>query len=309
MLRKEDLTGVATTTALWANIIGWVGLAVGPMGVVKALTPPGPRRLAASKQVFGLAQGWLDTNHRIFERLHHIDPIVDWQGVDALIDRRKSYLLLANHQSWADIPLLMEVFRGKASFPRFFLKHELLYVPMVGVACWAMDFPFMRRYPAEVLKAKPELAARDRETTRKACAVFQESPALVVNFAEGTRFTPAKSAEINAPYRHLLKPKAGGTAFTLAAMGGMFAGVLDVTIAYDADPERPLAWSFLSGRQRRARVSVRLRDVPPDLQGAKDLNDPAFRKRTESWLNELWRQKDTLLDTMKARAAQVGTAP
>ena len=30
--------------------------------------------------------------------------------------------------------------------PRFFMKFELLYVPIIGLAAWGLDYPIMRRY-------------------------------------------------------------------------------------------------------------------------------------------------------------------
>jgi hypothetical protein len=50
-----------------------------------------------------------------------------------------------------------------------------------------------------------------------------------MNFVEGTRFTPAKHAAQQSPYKHLLKPKAGGLALALHVLGDRFDSLLDVT--------------------------------------------------------------------------------
>ena len=93
------------------------------------------------------------------------------------------------------------------------------------------------------LKKHPEMRAKDQEATRRACAKFALIPTSVTNFMEGTRFTPAKHARQQSPYRYLLKPKAGGVALALHALGDKFHSILDVTIVY---PDGiPGFWSFL----------------------------------------------------------------
>ena len=56
------------------------------------------------------------------------------------------YLVLANHQSWVDILVLQKVFNRRIPLLRFFLKRQLFWVPLLGLAWWALDFPFMGRY-------------------------------------------------------------------------------------------------------------------------------------------------------------------
>jgi hypothetical protein len=119
----------------------------------------------------------------------------------------------------------------------------------MGLAWWALDFPFMRRHSEEALKAHPELRRKDQEATRLACQKFSLIPTSVMNFCEGTRFTRAKQQRQQSPFRHLLKPKAGGIALALNVMGDRFRAILDVTIVY---PEgAPRFWDFLCGRMKR----------------------------------------------------------
>ena len=82
------------------------------------------------------------------------------------------------------------------------------------------------------LKKNPKLRGKDLETTRKACEKFKEMPVSVVNFVEGTRFTVQKHARQNSPFPYLLKPKAGGVAFVMQAMGEQISKVVNVTIHY-----------------------------------------------------------------------------
>lgn len=147
----------------------------------------------------------------------------------------------------------------------------------------------MKRYSAQTLLRHPELQGKDREATRKACEKFRHLPVSVMNFAEGTRFTPAKHDAQKSPFRYLLRPKSGGVAFVLDAMGEALHAVLDVTIVY---PEGPCTlMDLIAGRVRRVRVHVRERPLTPELLGSYD-QDTAFRGRVKAWLNTLWHEKD-----------------
>lgn len=240
-----------------------------------------------------IAVAWISLNNvttRLFTR-------INWQveGLEAL-SRKDWYLLLANHQSWADILVLQYLFNRRIPFIKFFLKKELLYVPFMGLAWWALDFPFMKRYSKAELAKKPHLQGKDIETTRKACEKFRFKPVTVMNFVEGTRFTQGKHDKQQSPYRHLLKPKAGGVAFVLGAMGQQLHKILDVTIHY---PERiPTFWDYISGAVHAINVKVRVLPITDQLLG--DYQDPAFRASFQQWVNELWQYKDQQLQQMAA---------
>jgi hypothetical protein len=179
---------------------------------------------------------------------------------------------------------------------KFFLKQQLRWVPVMGLAWWALDFPFMRRHSEEVLKAHPELRAKDQEATRLACEKFSLIPTSVMNFCEGTRFTPAKQQRQQSPYRHLLKPKAGGIALALNVMGDKFRAILDVTIVY---PEgAPNFWEFLCGRMKRVLVRVQTLPVPRHLATGDYANDPAVREAFQQWLQQIWQDKDAQIERL-----------
>ena len=145
------------------------------------------------------------------------------------------------------------------------------------------------------------VAGRDIEATRRACAKFREIPVAIMNFVEGTRFTPAKHGRQQSPYRHLLKPKSGGVAFVLDTMGDGLHGILDVTIAYPAG--RPSMVDLIGNRIPEVRVQVRQRPIPAALIGGNYQDDRAFRARFQQWMNGLWEEKDRDLDAMLAPAA------
>lgn len=250
-----------------------------PVALVKLALPAGALRRGADRLLNALAEGWIAVNGAwmaLVQRIHW-----DVSGLEGL--RRKGwYLVSSNHQSWVDILVLQKVFHRRVPFLKFFLKRQLLYVPVMGLAWWALDFPFMRRGSGT--------RADDLATARRACEKFRQIPTSVMNFLEGTRFSAAKQASQQSPYRHLLKPKVGGLATALSAMGERFDALLDVTIVYPDGV--PSFWDLLSGRLRQVVVRVREREIPPELLGGDYAGDPAFRQRMQAFVHAMWAEKD-----------------
>jgi 1-acyl-sn-glycerol-3-phosphate acyltransferase len=211
------------------------------------------------------------------------------EGTEAL-RRGDWYMVLCNHQSWADIFVLQQVLSRRVPLLKFFLKQQLFYVPVIGLAWWALDFPFMRRHGKSVLEKRPELRLQDLEAAQRACERFTLVPTSVMNFPEGTRLTAAKQKTQSGPYRHLLRPKAGALAMSLHAMGEKFRSMLDVTIVYPDGV--PTFWEFLCGRSPRVVVRVREQPIPADLCLGDYGEDRAFRIRFHRWLEDLWQAKD-----------------
>lgn len=199
------------------------------------------------------------------------------------------YLVISNHQSWVDIVVLQRVLHGKIPFLKFFLKKELIYVPLLGLAWWALDFPFMKRYSQHFLKKNPHLKGKDIDTTKKACEKFKHKPVSVMNFIEGTRFTQEKHQKQKSPFQRLLKPKAGGIGFVLQAMKGNLSKVVNVTIYY---PEgTPTFIDFLSGKVNQVHIAIETQDIDESLKGDY-VNDRAYKIQFQKWVNQLWLDKD-----------------
>lgn len=209
--------------------------------------------------------------------------------------KRDWYLVIANHQSWVDILVMQRIFRGRIPFLNFFLKKELLYVPFLGLAWWALDFPFMKRTSKSQLKKNPKLRGKDIETTRKACEKFKEMPVSIVNFVEGTRYTEEKHARQNSPFEHLLKPKAGGIAFVLQAMGEQISKIVNVTIYYPNGV--PTFMDLAAGRVKEVAVHVDVMPLDQQLIGDYS-NDNAFRVEFQQSLNTLWQEKEATYKQM-----------
>jgi 1-acyl-sn-glycerol-3-phosphate acyltransferase len=282
----QSLKGALASVALALNVIV-VSLSLVPFALLKLVVPvPAVRRLA-DRALNGLATGWCAFNELIMGAVGRTKW--DVRGVAGL-ERRGWYLVSPNHQSWADILVLQKVFRGRIPFLKFFLKAELIWVPVIGLSWWALDFPFMKRGKAG--------GRGDLETTRRACEKFKLIPTSVINFVEGTRFTRDKHRRQQSPYRHLLKPKAGGMGVALATMGERFTSLLDVTIAYPAGT--PTFWDLLCGRLHTVVVRVQERPIPRSLVGRDPGHDHAFRAEVQAWLATMWREKDEQLDALLA---------
>jgi 1-acyl-sn-glycerol-3-phosphate acyltransferase len=279
---------ITTTTSAFLVLL--------PFALLKFLVPLRGFRNACSDLINAIALRWVDINRLLYQLLYPQAWDVEIGGD---LDPSKSYLLVCNHQSWIDILVLVDAFHHRTPFPRFFVKRELLWVPVIGMACWAMEMPFMKRYSKEVLERQPHLKGEDLETTRKTCEKYRGHPVTVVNFLEGTRFTEAKRKAKRSPYRHLLPPKSAGLSFALNAMGDQFAGILNVTISY-RPAKYPILWSFLAGEQTRLAVHAEVQPLPRDLLTGDYQNDPVFRTRFQAWVNGLWARKDAKLDKLIA---------
>lgn len=279
------IRGVISLILYGLNTLFWcVPLFI--MVVLKALIPLVSWRRRCSHILNAIAENWIGCNN-LNQKITG-STCWDVQGLDAL-HRSGWYLVLANHQSWADIMVLQRVFHRKIPFLKFFIKKELIWFPMLGQAWWAMEFPFVKRYGKSFLKRNPHLMGKDLETTRKACLKFQENPVSIMNFVEGTRFTDEKHRCQQSPYTNLLKTKAGGIALVLDAMGEQINRILDVTIVYPKGARS--FWDFVCGNIRT--ISVRVKSIPvtPELSGDYT-NDQQYRVRFQRWLNQLWEEKD-----------------
>jgi 1-acyl-sn-glycerol-3-phosphate acyltransferase len=260
------------------------------VALVKALLPLRAVRPALDRALMVITESWIGINSALIDLFTTTRFVVE--GVDGL-RYGGHYLVLANHQSWVDIPVLQKAFNRRIPLLRFFLKSQLFWVPLLGLAWWALDFPFMKRYSRQQLAKRPELAGRDVAATRKACEKFRHIPVSIMNFVEGTRFTSAKHARQASPFAHLLKPKAGGVAFVVGAMGEAIDTVLDVTLHYT--PARPTLVDLFCNRVREVRVHVQARPVPAGLAEGDYEADRAHRVRFQGWINEMWLAKDARL--------------
>jgi 1-acyl-sn-glycerol-3-phosphate acyltransferase len=200
---------------------------------------------------------------------------------------------MANHQSWADIFVLQGITNRKIPMLKFFMKDVLIWVPVIGLAWWALDMPFLKRYTEEQIKKDPSLRGKDVVEMKKSFGRFARYPVSIFSFAEGTRFTEAKRLSQDSPYDQLLRPKSGGIGLTLSTMP-YIKKVLDFTIKYDS--KYRTFWDFLCGRMSNVEIKVQIIDVPESLVQKNYTEDEKFREELKEWLYSIWEAKNKFLN-------------
>lgn len=240
-----------------------------------------------------MGEGWITVNSLILS----FAGSISWEarGHENL-ERHGWYLVIANHQTWVDILVLQKIFNRKIPFLKFFIKQQLIWFPILGIAWWAMDMPFMRRYSKSYIVQHPDRKGRDLDATRKACEKFRDTPTTVINFIEGTRFSEQKRVARNSPYKHLLPPRAGGIALAMSSMGELFSSILDVTLVYPDGAAQ--FWDMCCGRPVRVVVDVLPRPVDGRLLTGDYEGDRQYRRNFHSWLAQLWQEKDDRISAM-----------
>lgn len=285
----RQIRGVLVFAGITLNTVFWF-VPIFLLAIVKLLLPIATVRASITRVLMAIGENWISVNTMLFTHAASIDWQV--QGVEAL-RRDHWYLVIANHQTWVDILVLQSTFNRRIPFLKFFIKQQLIWFPVLGFAWWALDMPFMKRYSAAYLARNPHMKGKDFETTRKACEKFRDVPTSVINFVEGTRFSVEKRDRHNDPYRHVLRPRAGGFAVAMSSMGQMFNAILDVTLVYPDGPAK--FWDLCCGRHVAVIVDVRERSVESWLLGGDYENDREWRRRVQAWLGEIWQEKDELI--------------
>lgn len=280
--------GCLSLTLYFFNTLFWL-IPIILFSFMKALLPFSAWQKLFSYLLDAMASNWVIINTGIQKLLTQVKFEVT--GLEGL-SPNGWYLVVSNHQSWVDILVLQRLLHKRIPFLKFFLKKELIYVPFLGLAWWALDFPFMKRYSKEFLAKNPHLKGKDIETTRKACNKFKYKPVSVMNFLEGTRFTAAKHQKQQSPFEHLLKPKAGGIAFVLDAMGEHLNKMVNVTIYYPNGI--PTFFDFISGKVTAINVAIETTEISKDMIGDY-FNDNDFQENFQQKVNQLWLDKDAKL--------------
>lgn len=283
-------TGVIAANSFGGSIPLWL------MGVGKVITGAS----IADKAVIKIATHWISSNSALIDNML---PRKDWRiNLPDDIHTNGKYLLVSNHQSWVDTSIVQYIGEKRLPLTRFFTKFELIYIPIVGQAFYFLDFPMMRRHSKEAIAKNPTLKGKDIEEAKRACALLKDKPFTLLNYLEGTRFTKAKQAQQKSPYKHLLKPRAGGLSLAISALGEDIDGILDMTIVYpDGVPSYGDLWK---GNIKRLGVDLRYIDIPDALfesikQGGYE-NDEDTKAQMFDWVEQVWRQKDERISTMLA---------
>ncbi|WP_062260000.1 acyltransferase [Endozoicomonas arenosclerae] len=299
---KEYLTGVLTLSLLMLNTL-LLSLPLLCFSLLKLVIPLKGFRRFMGKMANATAELWITINS-LWMKLLGLKLNV--KGLNGL-NPKGYYLVTANHQSWADILLMQHLLNRKIPLMKFFLKQELIYVPVIGLCWWALDFPFMKRYSKAYLEKHPEKRGKDLESTLQACEKFKTMPVSIVNYLEGTRFTETKHKKQQSPFKHLLKPRAGGISYVIGALGEQVRTLLNITIVYHQKDQLGF-WDFLCGRINNVSIHFDQQTIPESFTGRNYQQDADFRNDFQAWVNSLWKEKDQLMQQLSHHQGRVVTS-
>ncbi len=256
---------------------------------------------AEDEVILTIAHKWIANNNRNLDALM---PNKDWR-ISLPDDLKKDgqYLLICNHQSWVDTSVIQYISEGRLPLTRFFAKHELMYIPIVGQTFYLLDFPMMKRHSKQKISKNPNLAGRDLAEAKRACQLLQDKPFVLLNYLEGTRFTKDKHQQQASPYQHLLKPKAGGLALAIELLGEQIDGILDMTIVYpNGIPSYGDLWL---GKVDRLAVDIEQLSMPTALfdaiKAGQYYSDDTIKAQFYNYLDGVWQNKDDKITRMMAQ--------
>ena len=288
----ENIKGVLGFVAVVINTLFWC-LFLLTIAIFKLLIPTESWKRLCTKLIINIGECWIYCNGLWIQALHR--PRWKVKGFEEL-DSSNWYLAVANHQSWADIFVLQGITNRKIPMLKFFMKHVLIWVPVIGLAWWALDMPFLKRYTKEEIQKNPELRGKDIKAMEKSFERYSRYPVSIFSFAEGTRFTKEKKDNQSSQFKYLLNPKIGGIGLTLTTMPYIKL-LLDFTIHYE--DERRSFWDFLCGRMSKADVRVRQINIPDNLLGKNYEDDPIFRENLKEWVYDIWSDKEKYLEEVR----------
>ncbi len=174
------IRGSVAAVLLVTNVLFWC-LLLFAFTLLKIIIPVPAVRSGITRILNTIANNWISCNSGWM----HLTQKMDWDiQLPSNLDSKGWYFVISNHQSWVDILILQHSLNRRIPLLKFFLKQELIKVPVMGAAWWALDFPFMKRYSKAYLEKYPEKKGQDLETTRKACEKFRTLPTSVMNFLE-----------------------------------------------------------------------------------------------------------------------------
>ena len=259
------------------------------LGLIRLIIPSTEGRALIAGPMDRAVDGWVSVNRMLIKLLN----IVSIEALSTLpvLDRKNWYVIMSNHQSWADILILQVSLRKLTPPVKFYTKRELIWAPLIGLAMWFLGFPYVRRgKPNQPSPDRGDLHDLNKEAMLKASSRFLDRPVAVLSFLEGTRFTSAKHKRTGSPFKHLLKPRVGGFAFALTQLEEVQPKVLDITLLYEGSV--PNFWEFLCGRCRKVRMEVQ-----------EVASVPAESEDLRQWVDSHWQEKDDRIASLRELTA------
>ena len=243
-----------------------------------------------SNKMSNLAVANITTALKILHKL-------DWDfQIPKDLNTKTWYIAMSNHQSWADIFILLAAGHKKIPLLKFFMKKELKWIPIIYLVHKTVDMPFLNRHSRAQIEANPELKKVDYENAKKAAKRFSRNPATAFSFAEGTRFTLEKHAAQDSPYTNLLKPKIGALAIALSGMPQVNT-LIDFTVVYAS--KKRSAWNFLCGDLSKAKVVAKTYTLPEGLKNRSFEEDDDYKRSFQIFVDAVWLKKQEMIKDLK----------
>ena len=289
---KSNITGFFTFILIVVElIIGFGTLTI--VNIPRAIFPFKSLKIKLSKisntigeyTVYGL---------KIIMKIMHRDSMQIFD--DNEFNKNQWYMAVSNHQSWADIFILLVAAHNRIPLLKFFMKKELAWIPFIFLANKTLNMPFVNRHSKKQLEKNPNLRFKDYENTLMACKRFQRSPSTIFSYAEGTRNNSKKHKAQNSKYKNLLIPRVGGIATALSAMPNIDV-LVDYSVVYKSDKRG--AWAFLKGDMRDVKISVKKYTIPENLKNKNYSTDEEYRKNFKIWIEAIWEEKDKEIERLK----------
>ena len=145
MAASRHLVSVASWTFITLNLLIWLPFLllaafvrfVCPVNAVKALTD---KLVDEVYRVATRIDGWW------IERVLGVRfEIEDEDFALETLRPHESPMIIANHRSWFDIFALQTLICRRGPMLKFLIKTELLWVPVLGWVCIALNFPRLQR--------------------------------------------------------------------------------------------------------------------------------------------------------------------
>ena len=285
---KNIFIGIFSSFILVSNTLILAVLMI-PLGVIKFLIPLKTLRASFTRIIIKIGELWIDVNSSWVIYLHK--PNIEITGEENL-NGDSWFLSTSNHQSAADIFIVQYITNRKIPMLKFFIKYELIYVPVIGICWWALDMPFLKRYTQKQIKKNPKLKGRDYKKMKKSLEHYSLHPVSIFSYAEGTRFTEKKHKLQKSEFTNLLKPKEGGLAIALSNVNKI-KELIDITIIYDNDNLG--FWNYLCGNIKNIKVFISKIEVPSKYLTENLISSEELRGDFKLWLNSIWKEKDVLI--------------
>ena len=261
---------LSTLSAIWviSNLLVWLSLLILTLPALLVLKPLG-REGALEPWI-----GWIYQSAVRIDSFWMLRVVGIQLEVKGEVPSHPSPIVIVNHQSWFDIPIVQEIISARGPRLSFLVKRSLVWVPVIGWICLLLGFPRLRR------TGSPQDRALDLNAVSQAAEQGVAARHALLIFAEGTRFTPKKRSDQNSPFDHLLRPRVGG----FAAACQIFpegTPIIDLSIYYDGGSH---FWRCLGGATSVIRVDVSTHSLDQTMSA-------------EAFLNERWRTKDRWLES------------